>query len=146
VLERREPIARELRFALVIAAAGAVCVLAFTPLIERWFLAGKYHLPTALLVAALFSGFAKIAHAFARATATAVATPRELALVNGAGWVSLGVAVGAAILAAPWGLTGVIYGVALGWLTWAIAAFALVMHHLRLPTTVPVRGVVDQET
>ncbi|RPI63865.1 MAG: hypothetical protein EHM50_01615 [Lysobacterales bacterium] len=147
VLERRALIARELRFALVIAAAGAVCVLAFTPLIERWFLAGKYHLPTALLVAALFSGFAKIAHAFARATATAVATPRELALVNGAGWVSLAVAVGAAILAAPWGLTGVIYGVGLGWLAWAIAAFALVMHHLRLPTTVPVRGrVVDQKT
>jgi hypothetical protein len=147
VLERRELIARELRFALVIAAAGAVCVLAFTPLIERWFLAGKYHLPTALLVAALFSGFAKIAHAFARATATALATPRELALVNGAGWVSLAVAIGAAIVAAPWGLTGVIYGVGLGWLAWAITALALVMHHLRLPTTVPVRGrVVDQKT
>jgi O-antigen/teichoic acid export membrane protein len=147
VLERRELIARELRFALVIAAAGAVCVLAFTPLIERWFLAGKYHLPTALLVAALFSGFAKIAHAFARATATALATPRELALVNGAGWVSLAVAIGAAIVAAPWGLTGVIYGVGLGWLAWAITAFALVMHHLRLPTTVPVGGrVVDQKT
>jgi hypothetical protein len=144
VLERRQLIARELRFALVIGAAGAVCVLAFTPLIERWFLAGKYHLPTALLVAALFSGFAKIAHAFARATATAVATPRELGLVNGAGWVSLAIGVGAAVAAAPWGLTGVIYGVGLGWLVWAFSAFALVMHHLRLPANLPVAGgVVD---
>ena len=57
-----------------------------------------------LLVAAIFSGVAKIAHAFARATATAVATPRELAFVNGAGWVSVALAVGAAIVAAPWGL------------------------------------------
>ncbi len=144
VLERRELIARELRFAVVIATAGAICILAFTPLVERWFLAGKYHLSTGLVVAALFSGVAKIAHAFARATATAVATPRELALLNGAGWASATIAVGAAFVAAPWGLAGVIYGVSLGWLTWAIAAFALVMHHLRLPATAPIRGgVVD---
>jgi O-antigen/teichoic acid export membrane protein len=136
VLARRELIARELRFAIVIAAVGAVAILAFTPVIERWFLAGKYHLSTALLVAALFSGVAKIAHAFARATATAVATPRELALLNGAGWVSVAIAIGAAIVGAPWGLAGVIYGVGLGWLAWAIAAFALVMHHLRLPARV----------
>ena len=144
VVERRELIARELRFAIAIAVAGAVAVLSLTPLIETWFLAGKYHLSMGLLVAALFSGVAKIAHAFARATATAVATPRELGLLNGAGWVSVAVAIGAAIVAAPWGLTGVIYGVGLGWLTWAIAAFALVLHHLRVPEAVPVNGgVVD---
>jgi len=144
VLERRELIARELRFAIMIAGVGAVSVLTLTPLIERWFLAGKYHLSTGLVVAALFSGVAKIAHAFARAIATAVATPRELAIVNGAGWMSVAVAVGAAFVAAPWGLTGVIYGIGLGWLAWAIAASALVMHHLRLPATVAVRsGVVD---
>ncbi len=137
VLERRELIARELRFAVVIAATGAVAVLTLTPLIERWFLAGKYHLPMGLLVAALFSGVAKIAHAFARATATAVATPRELVMLNGVGWVSVVIAVGAAAVAASWGLAGVIYGISLGWLAWAIAAFALVMHHLRLPQRVP---------
>jgi O-antigen/teichoic acid export membrane protein len=144
VLERRQLIARELRFAVVVAAAGAASVLVFTPLIERWLLAGKYHLSTGLVVAALFSGVAKIAHAFARATATAVATPRELALVNGAGWVSVAVAICGAVVAAPWGLTGVIYGISLGWLVWAIASFALVMHHLRLPATPPVvAGVVE---
>jgi O-antigen/teichoic acid export membrane protein len=137
VLERRELIARELRFAVVIAAAGAVAVLTLAPLIERWFLAGKYHLPMGLLVAALFSGVAKIAHAFARATATAVATPRELVMLNGAGWVSVVIAISAAVAAAPWGLAGVIYGISLGWLAWAIAAFALVMHHLRLPQRMP---------
>ncbi len=137
VLERRELIARELRFAVVVSAAGAVAVLTLTPLIERWLLAGKYHLPMALVVAVLFSGVAKIAHAFARATATAVATPRELVMLNGAGWVSVVIAIGAAAVAAPWGLAGVIYGISLGWLAWAIAAFALVMHHLRLPQRVP---------
>ena len=107
-----------------------------TPLIERWFLAGKYHLSTGLLVAALFSGIAKIAHAFARATATALATPRELAFVNGAGWLSAALAIGAAVVAAPWGLTGVIYGIGFGWLAWAVMSFAAVMHHLRVPASV----------
>jgi len=137
VLERRQLIAHELRFALVIAAAGAAAILVLAPVLERWFLAGKYHLPMGLLVAAVFSGVAKIAHAFARATATALATPRELAFVNGAGWLSAALAIGLAVAAAPWGLTGVIYAIGVGWLAWAVAAFAVVMHHLRLPAGIP---------
>jgi O-antigen/teichoic acid export membrane protein len=137
VFERRQLIGRELRFAVIIAAGGAAAILVLAPLLERWFLEGKYHLSTSLLVAALFSGVAKIAHAFARATSTALATPRELAFVNGAGWLSAVLAIGAAVVAAPWGLTGVIYGVGVGWLAWAVASFAVVSHHLRLPARVP---------
>jgi hypothetical protein len=137
VFERRQLIAHELRLAVVISVAGATAILVLTPLIERWFLAGKYHLPLSLVVAALFSGVAKIAHAFAKATATALATPRELMLVNGAGWVSVALAIGSAIVAARWGLAGVIYGVGLGWLAWAVVAFTLVVRHLRLPADVP---------
>lgn len=137
VFERRRLIAHEARFAVAIAVAGAAAILVVTPLVERWFLAGKYDLPTILVVAALFSGVAKIAHAFAKAAATALGTPRELARVNGAGWASVALAVGSAYLAAPWGLTGVIYGVGLGWLAWAAMMFAVVQRHLRLPHGVP---------
>jgi len=133
VPERRMLIARELRFALGISVLGGAAILVLTPLIERLFLDGKYHLSIGLLVAALFSGVAKIAHAFARAAATALATPRELSFVNWAGWLSAAFAVGAAVVGAPWGLTGVVYGIGLGWLAWAVMAFAVVMHHLRLP-------------
>jgi hypothetical protein len=136
VVERRQLIARELRLALAIAALGAAAVLVLAPLIERWFLAGKYHLPMALLVAALFSGIAKIAHAFSRAAATALATPRELRFVNWAGWLSAAFAIGAAVVAAPWGLTGVVYAIGFGWLTWAVMSLAVISHHLRLPATV----------
>ena len=136
IAERRLLIARELRFAIVISVVGAVGILVLTPLIERWFLDGKYHLTMGLLVAALFSGIAKIAHAFARAAATALATPRELAFVNWAGWLSAALAVSAAVVAAPWGLTGVVYGIGVGWLAWAILAFGVVMHHLHLPLDV----------
>jgi len=133
VVERRRLIAHEARFAVAIAVSGAGAILVVTPLLERWFLAGKYELPAALIVAALFSGVAKIAHAFARAAATALGTPRELARVNGAGWLSVALAVGGAFLASPWGLTGVIYGVGAGWLAWAAMMFAVVHRHLRLP-------------
>jgi hypothetical protein len=136
VVERRQLIARELRLALVIAALGSASVLVLTPLIERWFLAGKYHLSMGLLVAALFSGTAKIAHAFSRAAATALATPRELKFVNWAGWLSAAVAIGAAVAAAPWGLTGVVYGIGIGWLAWAVMSLVVISHHLRLPATV----------
>jgi hypothetical protein len=138
VAERRRLIAHELRFAIVISVVGAAGILVLTPLLERWFLDGKYHLSMGLLVAALFSGIAKIAHAFARAAATALATPRELAFVNWAGWLSAAFAVGAAVVAAPWGLTGVVYGIGLGWLAWAIVAFGVVMHHLHLPQEIAV--------
>ena len=133
VFERRELVAAELRFALVISILGAAAILVLTPPIERLFLDGKYHLTIGLLVAALFSGIAKIAHAFARAVATALATPRELAFVNWAGWLSAAFAIGAAAVGAPWGLTGVVYGIGFGWLAWAVISFAVVMHHLRLP-------------
>jgi len=136
VPERRLLVARELRFALVVSVLGAAAILVLTPLIEDWFLADKYHLSMGLLVAALFSGVAKIAHAFARAAATALATPRELAFVNWAGWLSVALAVIASVLGAPWGLTGVVYGIGLGWLAWAVLSFAVVMHHLRLPADV----------
>ena len=137
VFERRRLIAHEARFAAAIAVAGAAGVLIATPLIERWLLAGKYDLSTGLIVAALFSGIAKIAHAFAKAAATALGTQRELARVNGAGWASVALAIGAAFLATPWGLTGVIYGVGFGWLAWAALMFAVVYRHLRLPHGVP---------
>jgi O-antigen/teichoic acid export membrane protein len=136
VPERRLLVARELRFALAVSVLGAVAILVLTPLIEDWFLADKYHLSMGLLVAALFSGIAKIAHAFARAAATALATPRELAFVNWVGWLSVALAVIASVVGAPWGLTGVVYGIGLGWLAWAVLAFAVVMHHLRLPEDV----------
>jgi hypothetical protein len=137
VFERRQLVARELRLAAAIAAVGAIAVLVLTPLIESWFLDGKYHLPTSLVVAALLSGIAKIAHSFAKATVTALATPRELALVNGAGWMSVALAIGAAVVGSGWGLAGLVYGVGLGWAAWAALSFAVVVHHLRLPANVP---------
>jgi len=138
VVERRRLIAHEARLVSAIVVAGSVVIWLVTPLIERHFLAGKYHIGGSLLFAALFSGVAKVMNAFTKSTVTALATAGELSIVNLFGWVSVAVAVVAAILGARWGLTGVIYGVGLGWLMRALTALYLTLRHLELPESIPV--------
>jgi O-antigen/teichoic acid export membrane protein len=135
---RRRLIAHEARLVGTIVLLGSAAIWLVTPLIERWFLVGKYHLAGSLILASIVSGIAKILNSFSKATVSALGDARELTLVNIAGWASVGVAVVAAVLAARWGLAGVIYGVGLGWLLRALAAFYLTMRHLRLPAAVPV--------
>jgi O-antigen/teichoic acid export membrane protein len=134
---RRRLIAHEARLVGAIVVAGSAVIWFVTPLVERWFLQGKYHLGAALMLAALVSGVTKIINAFTKATVTALASPAEVSMVNLFGWASVAVAVPAAVLGARWGLVGVIYGVSLGWLTRAVTALYITLRHLRLPTPVP---------
>jgi O-antigen/teichoic acid export membrane protein len=138
VPERRQLIAHEAKLVSALVVAGCVAIWLITPVIERWFLQGKYHLTSVLLTAALVSGMAKIMNAFAKATVTALATQAELSLVNVLGWVSVGVAVAAALFGARWGLAGVIYGVGFGWFLRAFAALHVTLRHLKLPSSIPV--------
>ena len=135
VRHRRRLVAKEARLVGVVVLLGSAAIWIVTPLIERWFLAGKYHLAGSLVFATLVSGVAKVANAFARSAASAVASPRELAIVNLAGWVSVAIALVAAVVGARWGLAGVIYGVALGWIVRSAAAAWVAARHLRLPAT-----------
>ena len=146
---RRRLIMREVWLAglLLLLAAGAVWIV--VPLVERWFLAGKYHLGGPLVLAAIVAGLAKVLNAFSRATVTALADARELAVVNVLGWVSVAVAaVAAAGAAGRWGLAGVIYGVGLGWLLRAMAALFVSARHLRLPAPAaePAAGALQTPT
>jgi O-antigen/teichoic acid export membrane protein len=133
VRERRRLVANEARLASAVVLAGSVAIWVVTPAVERWFLAGKYHLAGSLVLAVVVSGIAKVFNAFTRATASALATTGELSAVNLLGWVSVAVGLVAAIVGARWGLAGVIYGVALGWLMRSVSAFYVAARHLRLP-------------
>jgi O-antigen/teichoic acid export membrane protein len=136
--ERCHLIAQEAKLVGVIVVAGSGFVWVVTPLVERWFLDGKYHLTGSLLLAAIISGITKIANSFSKSTVTALATPSELSLVNVLGWVSIALAIPAAAFGARWGLAGVMYGVALGWVLRAVTAFYVTFRHLRLPVSIPV--------
>ncbi len=135
---RRRLIVHEARLAAGIVLAGSALIWFVTPLIERWFLAGKYHLAGSLVLASIVAGIAKILNAFSKSTVTALGDARELSLVNLMGWVSVAIAVLASVIGARWGLAGVVYGVGLGWLMRAVGASWLTMRHLRLPAPVPV--------
>jgi len=137
VPERRQLIAHEAKLVSVLVIGGSIAIWAVTPVVERWFLHDKYNLTGTLLLAALVSGVAKIANAFTRSTVTALATPPELSLVNLLGWLSVGLAIPAALLGAHWGLAGVIYGVGLGWFLRAVTALYVTLRHLRLPASIP---------
>jgi len=135
---RRRLIAHEARLVGGIVVVGSALIWFVTPLIEHWFLAGKYHLAGSLVLASIVAGVAKILNAFSKATVSALGDARELTLVNLMGWVSVAIAVPASLIGARWGLAGVIYGVGLGWLVRALAAFYFTMRHVRLPASVPV--------
>jgi Na+-driven multidrug efflux pump len=79
------------------------------------------------------SGVAKVFHAFTKSAAAALGTARELSFLNLMGWVSVAIALAAAAVGARWGLAGVIYGVALGWMARAATSFLVAARHLRLP-------------
>jgi O-antigen/teichoic acid export membrane protein len=135
VRQRRRLVAKEARLVGAVVLAGSIAIWIVTPAVERWFLAGKYHLAGSLVLAAVVSGFAKVFNSFTRATASALATPRELSAVNLLGWVSLVIGLVGAIVGARWGLAGVIYGVAVGWMMRSLSALYVVARHLRLPVT-----------
>ena len=139
VPERRHLIAHEAKLVSAMVVAGSIAIWIVTPVIERWFLEGKYHLESALLLSALVSGIAKIMNAFTKSTVTALATPAELSMVNVFGWISVGLAVPAAMFGGlHWGLAGVIYGVGFGWVLRAATALYVTLRHLRLPASIPV--------
>jgi hypothetical protein len=137
VAERRLLIAHEARLVGVIVVGGAIVIWFVTPLIEQWFLDGKYHLAGALVLAAVVSGTAKVLNAFGKSIVSALSTPAELSLVNLLGWVSVMVAILAGLVGARWGLSGVIYGVSVGWGIRALSCFGLAARHLKLPAAVP---------
>lgn len=122
---------REIVLVGLVSAAGSVAIWIAAPRIARWFLAGRYDLPPALVMAGLVSGVLKVFSAFAFATVIALARDRSLRVLGVLSWASLGVSVAGAFVAIPWGLVGVLYGISLGWLIRAAAATWLALPYLR---------------
>ena len=134
VRERRRLVAHEAKTVAAVVLVGCVAIWLITPAVERWVLAGKYHLAGTLILAAIVSGLSKVVNAFTKSAASALATTRELSIVNFVGWVSVVVGIAAGMAGARWGLAGVIYGVALGWMVRSAYTMYVAARHLRLPT------------
>jgi len=115
--------------ALSLLGGGALLVLT-RPLIEL-LLSGAYVVSMTLVIAMVAAGLIKVASEFSVAAATSLCTVRELARLSGLSWLGIAAATGCAVYASRWGLAGVIYGVAAGWLLRGVLGAWFVSPHLR---------------
>jgi hypothetical protein len=124
-----------------ILSAAAVWWLA--PLVAHWFLAGRYELPTGLILAAIVVGSLKPLGSLAVGTVNAVGSSAALVGLSGIAWLAVGTGLAGAWLGAPWGLTGLIYGAGVGWLLRALAGIWLAARCLRIaPAEGPAQGEI----
>ena len=138
---RRKVLYQEGGIMAFIAIMSAAAILPLAPLFGRWFFAGKYSLSGSLVLAAILTGILKMANGFLKGTVTALADTRQLSYMNLFGWLSVGLAILGGSIGARWGLTGLIYGVGIGWLGRTLAALSLSLPHLRDQSGVSARAV-----
>ena len=87
------------------------------------------------MLAAISVGILKVMASLVATTINALGSPAELVRLSVIGWISIAVAVLGAVAGARWGLTGVVYGVGLGWAFRAIVISLLAIPHLRSAST-----------
>jgi hypothetical protein len=122
VQARRRLLGREMLLVTSVIGAGSVVTWYVAPPLAHWFLSGRYELSPALMCAALVSGILKLCSAFATGTVIALAEDRGLRRLSIVSWASIGLGLVVALLAAPWGLIGVLYGISAGWLARSLLA------------------------
>lgn len=130
---RRAKIAREGALVFVTIAVGSVAIWVLAPTVARWFVGGRYTLSHALIAATLISGFIKVLSGFLTAVVVSCGEERRLRRLSFFSWGSIGISVAGAFLSAPWGLVGVIYGIAAGWLVRCMLTAWLALPYLKQP-------------
>jgi hypothetical protein len=86
------------------------------PFIQQTFLSSDYQMSKPLILAALVAGTIKAFNGIVEAGVTALASVRNMEIVGAIGWGSIFIGTLAAWYGSSYGLSGVVYGVALGWL------------------------------
>jgi O-antigen/teichoic acid export membrane protein len=135
VVARRQVFLQEALISGLIITTGSIAIWLLAPLVIGVALGSKYSFGSALLAAAIVSGFVRVMTGFTRAAVSALCSNRELIYLSGLMWLSVAVALGGAMFGARWGLAGVIYGVSLGWVAQVIVSVAMVLPHLKVGTS-----------
>lgn len=130
---RRSLMRHEAALMAVPLAAGSAVIWLAAPPLARWLLAGRYELGDALIAVALFSGWLKLLNGFLSAVIISCGEERRLGQLGAICWGSLAVSVVGAFLGIPWGLVGVLYGIAAGWLTRCLLGCWLALAYLKEP-------------
>jgi O-antigen/teichoic acid export membrane protein len=120
--ERRRLLRREMLLVAGVIGIGSVIAWYVAPPLAHWILAGRYDLSPGLMCATLVSGALKLCSAFATGTVIALSEEKGLRALGVVSWMTIALSVVASLLAAPWGLIGVLYGVSAGWLVRSVIA------------------------
>lgn len=131
IAARRRLILKELLVLGALVAAGSVALLYLAPVLFELLFAGKYTIPRQLIVAAVVTGGFRVLGGLSKGVATALCTTRELALFNTLIWISVGLAILGGVAGARWGLTGLLYGIGLGWVARVLFSAWVSWPHLR---------------
>lgn len=130
---RRALLRREAIPVVVPLIAGSAAIWWLAPPLAHWILAGRYELGGSLIAVMLFSGWLKLLNGFLTAVVVSCGEERRLGWLSVICWSSLAVSVIGAFAGAPWGLFGVLLGVALGWLVRCLLASWLAIACLKEP-------------
>jgi hypothetical protein len=112
---------------------GSAAILLLAPPLAHWLLAGRYDLSELLITVVLFSGWLKLLNGFLTAVVVSCGEERRLGWLSAICWGSLGVSIAGAFLGIPWGLPGVLLGIASGWLVRCFLASWLALGCLNEP-------------
>jgi O-antigen/teichoic acid export membrane protein len=128
--ERRRLLWHEFLLFTVVMGPSSVAIWLLAPRIAHWFLSGRYDLDGALIIAMIISGLLKVLSAFGTAVVSALASEKGLRLLSSASWGCLALAIALAFALRQWGITGIIYATAAGWLARTGVAFWISVPHL----------------
>lgn len=128
--EVRRILAHESAISGAATFASCIAVLIVTPIIIEHFFAEKYSLTTGLIIAALFGGIGKVLSSVTTVITTSLGAKSELQKLNYWSWISLAVALVASIAGSTYGLTGLVYGVSIGWYVYSLAGLALSLKYI----------------
>lgn len=127
---RRRILWKEMGLILGISLVAGVVLFFATPWAVDVLLSGKYGVETSLVLALIVAGMVKVISSFFVTAAAALSSTRDLALLNGLGWVAVAVSAIAGLVGTRWGLTGLVYGVGSGWLLRACLGLAITLPYL----------------
>jgi hypothetical protein len=124
-LEIRQILVRDTMIAGIAIGLASLAIAIVTPWLMRVFFAEKYSIGAGLIVAALVGGTGKVVSSLSAVVATSLGEKKTLQRLNYWSWISLTVAITSAVICSSFGLTGLVYGVSVGWYLYFFAGLAL---------------------
>lgn len=124
-------IRHELLTVSMLLLASTVGIVAFAPRVTTLLTGGRYEISLGLAMAACFNGYGKVMQSFPRALITACGNDRDIAQLNRLGWIGLLTGIAGAFAGAPWGLSGLLYGITLGSMVGTLPAILMARRNLR---------------